>query len=101
MIAFLAEVINLLDTRIVLNHYSNSSYLALEFLLKFLLTAVQWLNSCVATERAAAVLFGIKFDKDISQNVAKYTSLFIILVSVTLAIHDPLHGQVLVEDRRP
>ena len=64
--------------------YTNCMFI--EPLLKILLYTDNWLNGCVAVERASAVLKGISFDKKKSKDTAKWIIILIILINIILLI---------------
>jgi hypothetical protein len=58
----------------------------IEPLLKVLLYIDNWLNGCVAAERAFAVFKGIYFNKKKSKYIAKWIIMIIILINIILLI---------------
>ncbi|CAF3923216.1 unnamed protein product [Adineta steineri] len=58
----------------------------IEPLLKLLLNIDNWLNACVACERAFAVFKGISFQKKQSKYIAKWIIMWIILLNILLLI---------------
>ncbi|CAF2223220.1 unnamed protein product [Rotaria magnacalcarata] len=64
--------------------YSNC--MLIEPLLKILLYIDNWLNGCVAAERAFAVFKGVYFDKKTSRKLAKWVIIFMIIINVILLI---------------
>ncbi|CAF1545436.1 unnamed protein product, partial [Adineta ricciae] len=69
----------------------------LDFLLRFLLSNFDWLNGCVAVERALNVSKGITFDKAKSKRIAKRMIFIVLFVTFLTHIHDVIHRQ-LVDD---
>ncbi|CAF3113962.1 unnamed protein product [Rotaria sp. Silwood2] len=68
--------------------------LLIDFLLRICLSMDQWLNSCVAAERAITALKKVKFDKKQSKNVAKYVIVALLVLTISTAIHDPVHRRL-------
>ena len=66
--------------------------------LKLVLYLDNWLNACVAVERAIAVSRGVKFDKQRSKRIARWILLVLPFTLVASIIHEPLHRQ-LFDDR--
>jgi hypothetical protein len=69
--------------------YSNC--MLIEPLLKILLYIDNWLNGCVAAERAFAVFKGIYFNKKKSKYIAKWIIRIIILINIILLIPQLLY----------
>jgi hypothetical protein len=63
----------------------------IEFFLKFLIYTDNWLNGCVAIERAYAVLTGINFNKIKSKRIAKWTIFILPIMIMITIIHEPLY----------
>jgi hypothetical protein len=57
----------------------------------------QWLNACVAIDRAITAIKGSMFDKTKSKQVAKYIIIFLLFFTISTAIHDPFHRRLLDE----
>ncbi|CAF1367160.1 unnamed protein product [Didymodactylos carnosus] len=98
MIIFVYKLLSLFVTQMEL--ITNDSYLNVNckmtnFLLKFLPTTVEWLNACVASERALSILLGIHFNKIKSKFWSKFTIGIVILINITSALHDPLNRRLL------
>ena len=66
-----------------------------DFLLRFLPTTVEWLNACVAIERALNIILGTSFDQRKSQMWAIFTVTIVILINVGSALHDPFNRRLL------
>lgn len=66
---------------------------SMDFLLRFFLSTNDWLTACVAIERVFVVLKGISFNKDRSRSVARWISVFLIMIIAASQVHDPLHRQ--------
>jgi hypothetical protein len=63
--------------------------------LKTLLATNDWLNACVAIERAFAVLHGVKFNKTKSKKLAKRLIFIILLLAICTYVHDPLYRKLI------
>jgi hypothetical protein len=57
----------------------------------------RWLNGCIAVERAFNIIKGINFNKKKSQKITKYTINFLVLLTISTTIYDPIYRR-LVED---
>ena len=89
----------LFQTGLINNHLVLISQCTMiDFLLRFLLSASDWLSACVAIERVLNISQGIHFNKTKSKQVAKWLITIILLVTVGTHIHDPIHRQ-LIDDR--
>jgi hypothetical protein len=64
--------------------------LSLDFLLQIGLHMDQWLNACVAIERAIAATKKANFDKSKSRKVAKYIILVLLILVISTTVHDPI-----------
>jgi hypothetical protein len=70
---------------------------SLDYFLRLLLSANDWLSVCVGIERTVNVLQGIKFDKRKSKRVAKWIIIAVFILTICTYIHDPIHRD-LVDD---
>ena len=82
---------------------SNRSFLSvqcysMDFLLRVSLTMDQWLNACVAIERAMTVLVGTRFVKKKSKQAAKRVIIILLIFIIGTSIHDPFHRRLIDED---
>ncbi|CAF3330297.1 unnamed protein product [Rotaria socialis] len=66
-----------------------------DFILYASLHMDQWLNACVATERATATIKGVNFNKEKSKQVAKLAIIALVILTAISGIHDPLHRRLL------
>ena len=71
----------------------------IEPLLKLFLYLDSWLNACVAVERAATVYKGINFNKEKSKHIAQLITVLLPFSIIGTIIHEPLHRQLLIEDK--
>jgi hypothetical protein len=84
---FISSQIHVISNRIVLQLGCKS----IEFCLKLLLYTDNWLNGCVAIERAYAVWIGVRFNKIKSKQIAKWM-IFILPILIMISIlHEPLY----------
>ncbi|CAF1349625.1 unnamed protein product [Adineta steineri] len=86
-----------------ITYITNQSFLkfqcySIDFLLRTCLIIDQWLNACVAIERAYTLIKRTSFDKKKSIQRAKYIIVAIILLAIGTTIHDPIHRRLLYED---
>jgi len=70
-----------------------------EPLLKLLLYMDNWLNACVAGERAFAVFKGISFDKKSSKRIAKWVIIFVIIINILLLIPQMLYLDTFIDKK--
>ena len=83
-------------------HITNRSFLnlqciSIDCLLRIGVNTDQWLNACVAIDRAVAAINGVRFEKKKSKRAAKYVVVFLLLFTVITSIHDPFHRRLLDE----
>ncbi|CAF1167926.1 unnamed protein product [Adineta steineri] len=86
-----------------ITYITNQSFLkfqcySIDFLLRTCLIIDQWLNACVAIERAYTLIKRTSFDKKKSIQRAKFIIVAIILLAIGTTIHDPIHRHLLYED---
>ena len=77
------------------NAFLNVQCYTLDFLLRVGLNLDQYLNACVAGERALTVIKATRFSKQKSKRTAKYLLLGLLLWTVGTTIHDPVHRRLL------
>jgi hypothetical protein len=58
----------------------------------------QWLNACVAIERAISVIKGVRFDKKKSKQSAKMVTMIVLVSIVSTSIHDPIYRRLIDEE---
>ncbi|CAF1279338.1 unnamed protein product [Adineta steineri] len=71
--------------------------ISLEFLLRICLNMDQWLNACVACERAITIIKGTRFVKRKSRQAAKLIIVTLLIFNITTLIYDPIYRQLLEE----
>ena len=71
---------------------------SIDFILRCSLQMDQWLNACVAVERAITMVKGARFDREISRRIAKRMTCIILLIIVATAVGDPIHRQLIGEE---
>jgi hypothetical protein len=71
---------------------------SIDFLLQVGLYMDQWLNACVATERAFTIIKGASFKKKKSKGTAKFVILLLVIVIVGTYIHDPISRDLIDEE---
>ncbi|CAF1115837.1 unnamed protein product [Adineta steineri] len=58
----------------------------------------QWLNACVAMERAVTIIKGVQFDKKKSKELAKKVLIILLILNILTLIHDPIYRQLYQEE---
>ncbi|CAF0729225.1 unnamed protein product [Adineta steineri] len=71
--------------------FLNFQCISIDFLLRISLYMDQWLNACVAIDRAITAVKGTSFNKNTSKRLARYVILALILFVISTTIHDPFH----------
>jgi hypothetical protein len=56
----------------------------------------QWLNACVATERAYIAIKGTRFEKKKTKRVAKFVIIILLINNAATFIHDPIYRHFIV-----
>jgi hypothetical protein len=82
---------------------SNQSFLqiqciSLDFILRVFLCMDQWLNACVAVERAMTTIKGTRFNKKTSKKAAKLVIVILSIVVVGSCIHEPIYRHLIYEE---
>ncbi|CAF1489157.1 unnamed protein product [Adineta ricciae] len=70
----------------------------LDFLLRFLLSNGDWLNCCVAIERALNAFQGITFNKIKSKRIAKRMIYIVLFGTFITHVHDLIHRQLVNDE---
>ncbi|CAF1215824.1 unnamed protein product [Rotaria sordida] len=78
--------------------FTHVQCVSIDFLLRLLLSAGDWLSACVAIERAMNVSKGINFDKAKSKQIAKWIILIVFLFTSCTHIHDPMHRHLIDDE---
>jgi hypothetical protein len=68
-----------------------------DFILRVCLNMDQWLNACVAIERACTAIKGARFDKKKSKRAAKFVIIILFITNVLTCIHDPIYRHLIDE----
>ena len=71
---------------------------SMDFLLRCSLSMNQWLNACVAIERAITMVQGAKFNKKKSKRVAKLMILLLLIFIIGTGLIDPIHRRLIDEE---
>ena len=58
----------------------------------------QWLNACVAIERAITIIKGTSFDKKKSKQTAKFVIIILLIIIIGTSIHDPIYRHLIDEE---
>jgi hypothetical protein len=82
---------------------SNRSFLlfqchSMDFVLRVCLCMDQWLNACVAAERAMTMVKGPRFVKKKSKQAARLVIILLLIVNVGSSIHDPIYRRLIDEE---
>ncbi|CAF1469882.1 unnamed protein product [Adineta steineri] len=72
--------------------------ITLDFLLQSCLNMDQWLNACVAGERAYTIIKGTRFQKKKSKKAAKIIIIILIIVIISTSIYDPFYRRLIDEE---
>ncbi|CAF1427844.1 unnamed protein product [Adineta ricciae] len=72
--------------------------ISLDFFIQICLNMDQWLNACVACERAMTIIKGVRFKKDQSRNSAKKVIIVLLIFCVLTSIHDPINRHIIHEE---
>jgi hypothetical protein len=83
-----------------INYLSNRSFLkiqciSIDFLLRVGLNMDQWLNACVAIERAVTTIKGVHFNQERSKKMAKYVIIFLVLFTTITNGYDPFYRRII------
>ncbi|CAF1503122.1 unnamed protein product [Adineta ricciae] len=94
MIMFALKYFVYLSTQMAF--FSNKSFLkvqcfSLDFLLRICLNMDQWLNACIALERAVTVIQGAQFNRKKSKTSAKKIIIILLICNISTSIHDPIY----------
>ena len=75
---------------------------SIDFLFRILLIICDWLNASVTIERSVAIIKGVSFDKSKSKRASRWVLLFIVLLSVSTSVQDPIFRRLIYdeEDKR-
>jgi len=100
MIVFALKFVFLLITQMSL--VTNRTFLkfncvSMDFLSRSLLATADWLNACVAIERAFMIIQGIHFNKNKSKRIACWIVTSIVLVTFLSVSYEPIH-RYLIDD---
>ena len=57
----------------------------------------QWLNACVAIERAITAIKGASFNKKKSKQTAKLVIIILLIIIIGTYIHDPIYRKLIDE----
>jgi hypothetical protein len=72
---------------------------SIDFFLRFCLYTDQWLNACVALERAVCTIKGTGFNKNKSRRVAKVMIIILLIFNIGTSIHDPIYRELIDGER--
>jgi hypothetical protein len=92
-ILFLAQI-ERISNRTFLSFQCHS----IDFLLRLCLNMDQWLNACVAMERAITAKKGFNFNKKKSKQAAKKVIIILFILIVGTSIHDPIYRHLIIEE---
>jgi len=85
-----------------MNTISNELFLSvqcytLDFLLRICLCLDQWLNACVAVERAVISVKSARFNRTKSRRIARRITMSLIVIIILSSIHDPIYRRLSYE----
>ncbi len=69
----------------------------IDFILQVCLNMNQWLNACVAIERAITSIKGTNFNKKKSRKAAKFIIIILFILILVTFIHDPIYRRLIDE----
>ncbi|CAF4771972.1 unnamed protein product, partial [Rotaria sp. Silwood2] len=72
--------------------------ISLDFILRVCLNMDQWLNACVATERAVTIIKATHFHKETSKKIAKIIIVILVIFTIGTSITDFLYRRLINED---
>ncbi|CAF4799586.1 unnamed protein product, partial [Rotaria sp. Silwood2] len=72
--------------------------ISLDFILRVCLNMDQWLNACVATERAVTIIKAAHFHKATSKKLAKIVIVILVIFTIGTSITDLLYRHLIDED---
>ncbi|CAF3755523.1 unnamed protein product [Rotaria sp. Silwood1] len=72
--------------------------ISLDFILRVCLNMDQWLNACVATERAVTIIKATHFHKATSKNIAKIVIVILVIFTISTSITDLVYRRLIDED---
>jgi hypothetical protein len=83
---------------IINRNYISFNCILIDFLIKSLLSMVDWLYVCVSIERAFAAIKDIHFNKAKAKRVAKWVVIGVCLFAVLTDLHDPIHRRLMNDE---
>jgi hypothetical protein len=83
---------------IIDRNYLLLNCILIDFLIKSLLTIIDWLYVCVSIERAIAAIKDVHFNKTKSKRVAKWIIIGICLLTILTYLHDPIHRRLMDDE---
>ncbi|CAF1418819.1 unnamed protein product [Rotaria sordida] len=69
--------------------------LSIDFLLRIFLNMDQWLNACIAVERAVVTINAISFQKKRSKKIAKIVIIILSIFIISTCIYDPFYRRLM------
>ncbi|CAF4730870.1 unnamed protein product, partial [Rotaria sp. Silwood2] len=72
--------------------------MSLDFILRVCLNMDQWLNACVATERAVTIIKATYFHKETSKKITKIVIVILLISTISTSITDLLYRRLIDED---
>ncbi|UJR07374.1 hypothetical protein I4U23_011660 [Adineta vaga] len=72
--------------------------ISFDFLVRICLNMDQWLNACVAIERAFTIIQGTRFVKKKSKRMAKFVIAIVLVFNIGSSIHDPIYRRLIDEE---
>ena len=101
MTMFLVKFVLLISAQ--MGSVTNRSFLhvqclSVDFVVRVGLSMDQWLNACVAIERAMTIIKGARFNKSHSRQKAKYAIPTLLIMVMLSAVYDPIYRR-LIDDQ--
>ena len=82
----------------IINHnYLTFNCISFEYILKVLLSTIDWLNSFVGIECSITVSTDIKFNKIKAKKITKWIIIFTYIITLLTHIHDPIYRRMIYD----
>ncbi|CAF4159051.1 unnamed protein product [Rotaria sordida] len=93
------SILLLAQMKIITNRlFLHIQCLSIDFLLRVFLNMDQWLNACIAVERAVAAINGIGFQKKRSKKIAKIVVIILSIFIISTCIYDPFYRRLMDDE---
>jgi len=101
MTLFILKFFSLTSIQIMMirnKHFLLSQCIILDFVLKISLQIQDWLHAMVAIERLISIMKGVHFNIKLSQKMAKWIILVILIVVISTSIQEPIYRALIDDD---